>query len=164
MSEHHSAHNRVSGTGDSPDSGEATTDVEARLRIIFCSLAVLTFVATPMELLLLEHTEDWVQLVPFVASFFGMVACGWVLVDPTPARLTGARWICGSIVLIAIVGSVQHFLHNLELELEIRPSASVWDGVWPALYGAAPFLATGILILGALMVLGATYRHPVYQR
>lgn len=136
-------------------------DTEARLRGILCSLAILTFLFTPVELLLLEHTGTWLQLVPFVASFFGLVAAGWVLVEPTPARLSGARWLSLAIIGAAVVGSFQHFQENLELELEIRPSAVWTEVIWEALHGSAPTLATGILVLGALLVLGATYRHPV---
>jgi len=139
-------------------------DAEDGLRAILCSLAVLTFLFTPVELLLLEHTKTWLQLVPFVASFFGLVAAGWVLVQPTRARITGARLLSGAIVLSAMVGSIQHVRENLEMELEIRPGADWTSVFWEALHGSAPTLATGILILGALLVLGATYRHPAATR
>lgn len=135
-------------------------ETEARLRGILCSLAILTFLFTPAELILLEHTGDWVQLIPFAASFLGLVAAGWILVEPTRGRIQGAKWISVAIALSGVVGAVKHVLHNLELELEIRPGSTWLDALPEALHGAAPTLATGILILGALLILGATYRHP----
>jgi len=139
-------------------------ETEARLRGILCSLAVLTFLFTPIELLLLGHTETWLQLVPFAASFFGLVAAGWVLVEPSAARLSGARWLSLVIIGTAVIGTWQHFQENLELELEIRPGTTWTDVVWEALHGSAPTLATGILVLGALLVLGATYEHPALRQ
>lgn len=138
-------------------------ETEARLRLILCSLAVLTFLFTPLELILLEHTEEWIQFVPFVASFFGLVAAGWVMVEPTSMRIRGARWLSVAIVSSGILGTVQHVLHNLELELEIRPGSSWTEVFVDALHGAAPSLATGILILGALAILGASYDHPAVR-
>ena len=137
-----------------------SVSVEARLRGILCSLAIFAFLFTPVELLLLEHTGDWVQLIPFAACFFGLVAAGWVLVEPSAMRIRNARLLSGAVVLTALIGSIRHLLHNLELELELHADTSWMEALWPSLHGAAPFLAPGILILGALMVLGATYRHP----
>ncbi len=138
----------------------SSAETEARLRIILCSLAVLTFLFIPVELFLLGHTETWLQWIPFVACFFGLVAAGWVLVSPTTMRISGARILSAGISLSAVVGSIQHFRENLALELEIRPGTVWTDVFWDALHGSAPTLATGILVLGALLVVGATYRHP----
>ncbi|MDA0379383.1 MAG: hypothetical protein O2899_07810 [Bacteroidetes bacterium] len=137
-----------------------STIVKARLRGILCSLAVLVFLFTPLELLLLEHTGDWIQLIPFAASFFGIVAAGWVLVSPSRLRIIGARLLAAGIIGVTLIGVVKHFQENLELELEVRPGTG-WPDVWQdALFGAAPFLASGILLLGALLIIGATYAHP----
>lgn len=144
-------------------SSTSSIDTEARLRIILCSLAVLTFLFIPVELFLLGHTETWLQWIPFIACFFGLVAAGWVLVSPTTLRISGARILSVGISLSALIGSIQHFRENLALELEIRPG-TVWTNViWDALHGSAPTLATGILVLGSLLILGATYRHPVHS-
>ena len=134
--------------------------VEARLRIILCSLAVLVFLITPAELVLLEHTEDWQQLIPFVSAFFGLVASGWVLVGPSRRRILGARTLSAGIIFTAAIGLVLHLQANFELELEIQPGTTLGDVWLDALFGPAPLLAPGILLLGALLVLGATYTHP----
>ena len=137
--------------------------VEARLRGILCSLAVLVFLITTLELLLLEHTGEWQQLIPFAASFFGLVAAGWVMVEPSPGRIKAARAIAVGIGLVTLTGVILHFEANLELELEIRPGQAISDVWLDALFGAAPFLASGILLLGALLILGATYAHPALR-
>jgi hypothetical protein len=142
----------------------SSAETEARLRIILCSLAVLTFLFIPVELFLLGHTETWLQCIPFIACFFGLVAAGWVLVSPTIMRISGARILSAGISLSAVVGSIQHFRENLALEIEIRPGAVWTDVIWDALHGSAPTLATGILVLGSLLVVGATYRHPALSK
>lgn len=139
------------------------TPVEARFRLILCALAIATFLVTPAELILLDHTHSVVQWVPFVSSFLGLVACGWTLVEPSPFRIRGARILSGVIVLSGVVGAFMHLRANLLLELEIRPNWTWTEALWPALHGSAAFLAPGILILGALLVWGATYRHPVLR-
>lgn len=137
--------------------------VEARLRMILCSLAVLVYLITPIELILLEHTEDPQQLIPFAAAFFGLVTAGWVLVDPTRARIMAARAVSVVIAVVTLIGVGLHFRANLELELEISPGTTAADVWLDAAFGAAPLLASGILLLGALLVLGATYAHPAIR-
>lgn len=138
--------------------------VEARLRGILCSLAILVYLITPVELILLDHVHEWQQLIPFVAAFFGLVTAGWVLVDPTRSRILAARAVSVAIAVVTVIGVGLHFQANLELELEIRPGTTFGD-VWvEAAFGAAPLLASGILLLGALMILGATYAHPAARQ
>jgi hypothetical protein len=72
--------------------------------------------------------------------------------------------LSAAIALSGVVGSIKHVLHNLELELEIRPGSTWVESLPDALQGAAPSLATGILILGALLILGATYDHPATRQ
>jgi hypothetical protein len=134
--------------------------LEARFRLMLCVLAITTFVITPAELILLGHTHSAIQWVPFVASFFGLVACGWVLADPGPTRIRAARLLSGPIILSGFLGAFMHLRANLLLEMEIRPNSPLVEAIGPALQGSAAFLAPGILILGALLVMGATYRHP----
>ena len=134
--------------------------LEARFRLMLCVLAITTFVITPAELILLGHNHSAIQWVPFVASFFGLVASGWVLADPGPSRIKGARILSAAIILSGILGAFMHLRANLLLEMEIRPNFTLIDIIGPALQGSAAFLAPGILILGALLILGATYRHP----
>ena len=134
--------------------------LEARFRLMLCVMAITTFVITPAELILLGHTHSAIQWVPFVASFFGLVACGWVLTDPGSTRIKGARLLSAAIILSGFIGAFMHLRANLLLEMEIRPNSPLTEAIGPALQGSAAFLAPGILILGALMVLGATYRHP----
>lgn len=138
--------------------------VEARLRGILCSLAVLVYLITPVELILLDHVHEWQQLIPFVAAFFGLVTAGWVLVDPTRARIIAARGVSVAIAVITIIGVGLHFRANLELELEIRPGTTFGDVWFEAAFGAAPLLASGILLLGAFLILGATYAHPATRQ
>jgi len=62
-----------------------------------------------------------------------------------------ARWISYAVFLLAMYGMLEHVLHNLELEREVRPNSPVLEMLWRSVSGAAPFLASGILSLGAIL-------------
>ena len=66
----------------------------------------------------------------------------------------------GLITLGSCFGIFEHIENNLAFALEIRPNAVVSDVFFEALRGASLLLAPGILTLGAILALAATYYHP----
>ena len=119
-------------------------------------MAAGVFVFTALELLLLEHTETLVQWIAFGLCALGLGCAVILLKSPSRRQLNAARMSAGVIILGTLYGIVEHVLHNMELELEIRPSATWMDVIWPSLTGAAPLLASGILIVGALLLAAST--------
>lgn len=126
--------------------------------LLLVSLGALLGIA--LELWFSEHVESFVQLIPFGFVAVGLIAVVAVLIRPTRGSLWALRG--ASIVLAggAIYGIYEHLSHNVGFELEIRPSASLGDVFWDALYGASPLLAPGALALVAVLAAAATYRHP----
>jgi len=130
--------------------------VESWFRRFLRLTAAAVFLFTAIELLLLEHTETWIQWIAFSLCGIGLFASLNAMRRSDRPSVRLARWSGVLIIIGTIYGIVEHVLHNAELELEFRPNA-VWSDVfWISLMGAAPLLASGILIFGALLLLAST--------
>ncbi|MCB0186817.1 MAG: hypothetical protein KDE31_21265 [Caldilineaceae bacterium] len=138
--------------------------VLGRLRAFLLGLAAFMCLGTIGELLLEEHWEDAVQLLPFVLCGLSFLAIVTVLVRPTRGTLRIMRWIVGITFVGSLFGIFEHVEHNFGFALEIQPNAAIGDVFWKALGGANPLLAPGILAFTALLALAASYYHPALSR
>jgi len=135
--------------------------MEGWYRRFLLILATSMYCLIPVELVLSGHTEGFLQWIPFIVCAVALASLlGWgVLRSRWSYHLLKASMAvtCAS----SLVGAYQHYLHNLELELEIRPG-SVWTDVFAeAISGASPLLAPGILFLAGLLVLAALRQWPM---
>lgn len=137
------------------------SDVAQRLRRFLLGVVVAILVVTPFELVLLEHTEELLQWVPFVVSGIGLLAVAGAWFSPGTTSIKILRWVMAGVALASFVGIYLHFSGNLAFTLEINPSYSVAEAIWPAMKGSYPLLAPGILFLAGVLGLAATYKHPI---
>ncbi|MFN8449963.1 MAG: hypothetical protein U0521_15605 [Anaerolineae bacterium] len=135
--------------------------IEDRLRRFLLLLAMLVFLATLAELVLEEHTGETLQFIPFALCGLGLITIGWALLRPERRTVLSMRRAMLVVMVGGIFGAGVHLFENLQFEQEIRPNAAVGDVMIATLKGAAPLLAPGILIFGALIALAATYYHPL---
>ena len=135
--------------------------VEDRFRRFLLYVAAGLYVGTPVELVLTEHTGDWVQWIPFGLCALGLAVVVWALRAPGRASYRAVRVASAGIAAGTAYGVYSHLSHNLAFELEIRPGATWTDGIVEALFGASPLLAPGILGLAALLAAAATFWSPV---
>ena len=134
--------------------------IERRIRLFNLWLAGFIFVGTPVELWLTDHMGSFVQWIPFILSALGVLGVLAVLLKPQRRAIRGFQIVALLILLGSLFGVFEHVEHNIEFALEIRPTA-VMRYVWTEGFtGANPLMAPGILALGALMGLVATYGHP----
>lgn len=116
---------------------------------------------TVVELVLVGHTEDFWQWVPFGLCGLGAAALLLALRWPGRTSLRILRGVMALLALGSVLGVYQHVSHNLAFALEIHPNAH-WQAVfWEALGGASPLMAPGILALIALLGFAATWHHPL---
>lgn len=137
--------------------------IEQKYRTFLLTMTAVMLVGMTGELLLTEHDESFVQLIPYGLAGIGIAAVLAVMHSATRVRL---RTLQGVIVLLAlggVYGMYEHLAHNFAFELEIRPNATAGDVVVDALQGASPLLAPGVLTLAALMAAAAVYRHPALR-
>ncbi|HEU5103781.1 MAG TPA: hypothetical protein VFU22_32415 [Roseiflexaceae bacterium] len=141
-----------------------TTTIAQRLRTFLLVLAGWMCAGTIVELLLAEHTESLVQLIPFVLCGLGLIAVAGALLRPSRGTLIGLRAVMALLLVGSLIGVYEHFEGNLAFEMEIRPAATfgtIWLNV---LKGAAPLLAPGILAVAAAIAIASTYYHPALAR
>ena len=108
-------------------------------------------IGTAMELYLLEHYEDTLQLIPLIcigASLMVMIVLFF--------RRAGIielvfKLILGLSALSGFYGVFLHLRANYEFELEMKPTAKGWDLFMESLSGALPTLAPGSMIVLALI-------------
>jgi len=130
-----------------------------RTRRILLALLLLGITGTGAELLLLEHTDGFWQMLPVCLLGGSLVLLAWHAVHEGSAsvRLVQATMIL--FVISGFVGLAQHFRGNMEFELEMHPGASGFGLVWSTLKGATPALAPGTMIqLGLLGLIYASAR------
>lgn len=103
------------------------------------------------ELVLLEHYEDVLQFIPFVAIAAGVASGGWLALKPGAAARRAVAAVSGVFLLSGLVGLILHYRGNAEFERERDPSIGGTTLVWESLTGATPALAPGTMILFAFI-------------
>ena len=116
----------------------------ARLLLAIWLIGLLGVAA---ELVLLEHYEDALQFLPFVAVAAGLAAGVWLALKPGRAATRMFTAVLAVFLVSGLVGLVLHYRGNAEFERERDPSIGGIALVWESLTGATPALAPGTMIL-----------------
>ena len=119
---------------------------------------------TAVELLLLEHYEEWRQMIPLGLLAAGLLALVWHAVHRSAAPLRALQVLMLMFVIAGATGLVLHYRGNAEFELEMYPSKAGWELFRESMMGATPALAPGTMIQLALIGLAYSYRHPLLRR
>lgn len=133
---------------------------EPWLRRFLLAAAIATYLAAAVELVLVDHYEEWQQMLPFVMAGLGVLAAGWAWLAPTRASVRAARGAGVLAAGTALAGVYLHLAGNLEFAREVRPETSGAEALWDALSGGNPLLAPGMVALAGALAAAATYRHP----
>lgn len=141
-----------------------TSTVELRIRTFMLLLSILTLITTLIELWMQDHTQTWVQWIPWILCTIGLVTLIPALLRPTRTTLMVLRGAMIVLALGGLVGIGVHFKENLEFQQEIHAGAQFGSIIIDVLKGAAPLLAPGTLVFAALLALGALYAHPTLTR
>lgn len=134
-----------------------------QLRRFLLGVVAVIFLFTVFELILLDHTEEPLQWIPFIVSGLGFMAVIGAWVTPGLTTIKVLRWVMILVALSSLVGVYLHFSGNLAFTREINPSFTLSESLWPAMKGSYPLLAPGILFLAGILGLAVTYRHPVLE-
>lgn len=126
------------------------------VRVGVLALFVAGAVGTGLELLLVDHTEDFRQRIPLA-----LIALGWRAVVPKRSSLRLFRALMLLFIAGGFLGLVLHYRANVEFEREVSPALSGARFFLKAIRGAAPpsLAPAGMCGLGALGWL-YTFRHP----
>lgn len=125
------------------------------VRHLLHAALIAGLIGTGLELTLLEHYEDFWQLIPILLLAVGLAGSTWHIT--APSHISGR--ILGIIMLACIaaglLGLGLHFKGNMEFELEMYPGLRGWSLIWETLGGAVPALAPGTMIFVGLVGLVA---------
>jgi hypothetical protein len=135
------------------------------MRRLMLLLLAVAMIGTAADLMLLDHHEDFWQMVPL-----GVIALGVVSVVLTTVkggagavmlmRVTMAFFICSG-----FIGMGLHYIGNNEFQLEIDPGLHGWSLFVKAITSKAPpALAPAAMIQMGLLGLLYTYKHPALRQ
>lgn len=130
-----------------------------RLATLLRLLSVGLFVGTVAELLMAEHYADLIQLVPFALCGIGLLTLGWDWRRPSRGSVLALRAVMAAITVGSLVGVYQHVRGNLGFVREVQPNADWRTLLQDTLTGGAPIGASGILVVGAVLALAASYAN-----
>ncbi|MBT7402073.1 MAG: hypothetical protein HN774_12965 [Bacteroidetes Order II. Incertae sedis bacterium] len=132
--------------------------METWYRQFLLILAGIVYLMTPVELLLSNHMEGFIQWMPFGACLLGLLGIVYFHLSPSVTSLKVFRSVMIVSVLTSLFGMYEHLEHNMAFELEIRPNAIWTDVILEAITGASPMLSPGILILAGVIGLASAYK------
>ena len=136
------------------------------LRKIVAAIFLLSSIATAIELILIEHTEDAWQWIPLLLLPAGM----FLFVLQIVIRKVAIVWIFRMIMLLClisgIVGVGLHYKAKVEFKLETNPDLKGWELISESIQGSSlpPVLAPGIMIQIGLLGWAYTYQHPIFHK
>ena len=116
------------------------------LQRVLLAIWVFGLLGVAAELVLLEHYEDFRQLIPFVVIAIGLVAAGWLLARPGRAASRAFGSVVALLALSGLIGLILHYRGNVEFERERDPALGGVSLIWESLTGATPALAPGTMI------------------
>ena len=148
----------------------ADADVVGRYRRFLLGTAAAIYVGAAVELGLVGHYADRLQIAPFVLIALGLGSVVWAHLRTRGGGVVGAgralvavRLASALVVAGSVLGVVLHVKGNLEFEREVHPAAPLAAALWEAARGASPLLAPGALALAGVLAAAATWRHPALR-
>ena len=129
------------------------------LRRFLLVILTIGMAGTVVELLLLKHDEDAIQLVPLVLLGGGLASVAWHAVRPGTASARVVRMVMTAFVAAGLAGVYYHYRANVEFQLETDLSLAGAALLWKVLAAKAPpALAPGVMIQFGLLGMAYTYR------
>jgi hypothetical protein len=122
---------------DRPPSHRVSDSAHALRRLLGVVLALAMF-GVGAELVLIEHDEDWQQLVPLVALGVALLAYLWDARARRGASLTVFRVAMLCLMATAIAGLYLHYESNEEFQREMDPSLDGWQLMLATLRCSSP--------------------------
>ena len=133
-----------------------------RLWKVITAALIVMMTGTAVELYLLEHYEDFLQLIPLICIGAALLLTLVLLYRPTPVMLTIYKVLMVITALSGFLGVFLHLRANYEFEKEMKSTAADFDLIVEGLSGALPSLAPASLVVLALV--GYSYTLLLKQR
>jgi len=133
--------------------------VLSTIRRMLAGILLLGMSGTLIELLLLGHDEDRIQLIPLVALGAGLIAVCWHAASASSASRTVLRGVMLVFLVGGAAGVYYHYRANVEFQRETDPSLAGRALLWSVLRAKVPpALAPGVMVQLGLIGLVYAYR------
>jgi len=135
------------------------------IRRVLLAILIIGLAGTATELLLLDHDEEAIQLVPLALIVIAFVAIAWHAVDQRGASLRLFQIVMVLFIIAGGVGMVLHYRANVDFQREVDPSIAGRALIIKAMKAKAPpALAPGTMSQLGLIGLAYAYRYPSRRR
>jgi hypothetical protein len=130
------------------------------VRRLLLAILVIGFTGTAVELLLLDHLEDRIQLIPLAAFVLGLAVLVWHTFRASRTSLLVVQVVMVLFLAAGLAGIYYHVRANVEFQREFDPTLRGGALLWQALRAKVPpALAPGVMVQFALIGLAYTYRQ-----
>jgi hypothetical protein len=142
--------------------------VEARglrmMRHLILVLLTVAMIGTAADLMLLDHHEEFWQIVPLGVIALGVVSVVLSAIKGGPGAITMMRVTMALFICSGFLGMGLHYIGNSEFQLEMDPTLHGWSLFIKAITSKAPpALAPAAMIQMGLLGLLYTYQHPALR-
>ncbi len=135
------------------------------LRGWILGILLLGLLGTVTELVLLEHYEQPLQLVPLVLIAAAIAATGWEFRRKDKASRCAMQTVMVLFVLAGFAGFAAHFHGSAEYQLELNPDMGNWELLDKILRAKAPpLLAPGMMLQLGLLGLAYVFSDSRFGR
>jgi hypothetical protein len=128
-------------------------------RLLFGVLS-LGMIGTGTELLLLDHFESWMQLVPLALLAVALIVLLWVALAAAPAATSLFQLVMALFVAAGLLGLVLHYRGAEEFQREVDPTLSGRALFWKTVRAKAPPALAPASMIG-LGLIGFAYTQTV---
>jgi hypothetical protein len=119
-------------------------------------------IGSAVDLYLLEHFEDKLQLIPLALLGLAVLVLIWHVIHRGRASVRVYQFVMMLFVIAGLVGLVLHYQGSSEFQLEVNPDLSGMELFLKAIRAKAPpALGPGAMINLGLLGLAYAYRHPI---
>ena len=135
------------------------------IRRVLLAILIIGLAGTATELLLLDHDEEAIQLVPLALIVIAFVAIVWHTLDQGSASVRLLQIVMVLFIVAGVLGMVLHYRANVDFQREVDPSIAGWALFIKAVKAKAPpALAPGTMAQLGLLGLAYAYRYPSRRR
>ena len=127
------------------------------IRRLLLGLVIFGMAGTTTELWLMNHYEDWKQLIPFAGMGIALLTLIWFAFSRSTWATRSFRVCMLLLMVIGATGTILHYRANMEFQLEMDSTLSGLALLLKVLHAKAPpALAPGNMALLGLLGLIST--------
>jgi hypothetical protein len=131
------------------------------MRRLMLILLIVAMIGTAADLALLDHYEDFWQIVPLGVLALGLMSVAAAATKGGAGTVMLMRVTMALFIGAGLLGMGLHYIGNNEFQLEMDPSLHGWSLFMKSITSKAPpALAPAAMIQMGLLGLLYTYKHP----